>query len=193
MVKIRKNCFETNSSSTHALCLDVTNKYPKYTKEHLEAFTDVVYPFSEEEVHKFNEPHVFFELKDKIRYFWTIIVKDYLNMLEQDQVQFMCKLQTLVPQASFAYRFPQYEKDSYMFIGDNAAYMEDACYVLEGKSDYNKDGSVAHWPISDLEALLLNGVIVFGDRDNYNHILCESVIDLFIRDERLKVVEEYTG
>ena len=55
MVKIRKGCFETNSSSTHALCLDTTNKYPKYTREHLEAFTDVVYPFSEEEAHEIGE------------------------------------------------------------------------------------------------------------------------------------------
>lgn len=59
MIKIRSNCFETNSSSTHALCLDTACKFPKYTKEHLAAFTDVVYPFSPEEASKFDDPHVF--------------------------------------------------------------------------------------------------------------------------------------
>ena len=193
MIKIRKNCFETNSSSTHALCLDVTNKYPKYTKEHLEAFTDVIYPFSPEEASEFNDPHVFFELKDKIRYFWTIFVKEYFGDTNKDQEDFMCRLQTLVPQASFAYKFPHLKDDEWTYFRDNAAYMDDSSYVLAGKSDYNKHGSVAHWPIGELEAFLLNGVIVFGDRDNYNHMLYESVINLVIRDNGLKVVEEYTG
>lgn len=193
MIKIRSNCFETNSSSTHALCLDTQNKFPKYTKEHLEAFTDVVYPFSPEEASEFNDPHVFVELKDKIRYFWTIFVREYFGDTNKDQEDFMCKLQTLVPQASFAYTFPHLKDDEWTYFRDNAAYMEDASYVLEGKSDYNEYGSVAHWPIGELESLLLNGVIVFGDRDNYNHILCESMIDLFIYDNGLKVVEEYTG
>ena len=178
MVKIRKGCFETNSSSTHALCLDTTNKYPKYTREHLEAFTDVVYPFSEEEAHKFSEPHVFFELKDKIRYFWTIFVREYFGYTEKPQEDFMCKLQTLVPQASFAYRFPHIEAHEWTYFRENAAYMEDAQYVLDGDED-----SVTRWSTSELESFLLNGVIVFGDRDNYNHILCESIIDLFIKDK----------
>lgn len=187
MIKIRKNCFETNSSSTHALCLDVTNKYPKYTKEHLEAFTDVIYPFSPEDESKFNDPHVFFELKDKIRYFWTIFVREYFTNTNKDQEDFMCRLQTLIPQASFAYRFPHLKDDEWTFIGDNALYMEDAAYVLEGKSEYNKDGSVAHWTKSELEAFLLNGVIVFGDRDNYDYVLHESRIEQFIKDQEFKV------
>lgn len=186
--QIRKGVFETNSSSTHALCLDTTNMYPKYTTEHLEAFTDVVYPFSEEEASKFNEPHVFFELKDKIRYFWTIFVREYFGDTNKEQEDFMCRLQTLVPQASFAYRFPQLKDNEWTYFRDNAAYMEDAQYVLD--SDFD---SVAKWSIGELEAFLLNGIIVFGDRDNYNHILCESMIDLFIDDNKLKVVKSYSG
>ena len=188
MIKIRKNCFETNSSSTHALCLDVRNSYSKYTKEHLEAFTDVIYPFSPEEASKFNDPHVFYELKDKIRYFWTIFVREALGCSSEEQ-EFMCKLQTIVPQASFAYKFPHYEE--HVWYRDNAAYMEDAEYVLR-YDKYNKD-SVASWSIGELEAFLLNGVIVFGDRDNYNQILCESVIDLFIEDNNFKVLRSYSG
>ena len=189
MLKIRSNCFETNSSSTHALCLDVRNNYPKYTKEHLEAFTDVVYPFSPEEASKFNEPHVFFELKDKIRYFWTIFVRECLGCSSQKENEFMCKLQTLVPNASFAYRFPKYEEN--VWFRNNAAYMEDAEYVLR-HDEYNTD-SVSTWLIGEIEAFLLNGVIVFGDRDRYDYVLCESKIKLFIQEEGFKVVREYTG
>ena len=188
MKQIRKNVFETNSSSTHALCLDTLNKYPKYTKEHLEAFTDIIYPFSLEEASEFDDPHVFFELKDKIRYFWTIFVKNYFGNTEYEQEEFMCKLQTLVPQASFAYKFPIYENDEYVWFRNNAAYMEDAEYVLDGE-----EGSVTRWPIGELEAFLLNGVIVFGDRDNYNCFLQESRINLFLHDNKLKVIEDYTG
>ena len=186
--QIRKSVFETNSSSTHALCLDITNMYPKYTTEHLKAFTDVIYPFSEEEAAKFNEPHVFFELKDKIRYFWTIFVREYFGYTEKPQEDFMCKLQTLVPQASFAYRFPQFQDKEWIFFKDNAAYMEDCQYVLDSDKD-----SVANWSIGELESFLLNGVIVFGDRDRYNYILCESMIDLFIDDNNLKIVNCYSG
>ena len=188
MIKIRKNCFETNSSSTHALCLDVRNSYPKYTMEHLEAFTDVIYPFSPEEASEFNDPHVFYELKDKIRYFWTIFVRDYLGNTDHEQEQFMCKLQTILPQASFAYRFPKYDNGEYIWFRNNAAYMEDAEYVLDGD-----EGSVTRWPIGELEAFLLNGVIVFGDRDKYDYALCEAKIERFIKDQGFKVVEDYTG
>ena len=190
MIKIRKNCFETNSSSTHALCLDTTNKYEKYTQEHLDAFTEIVYPFSKDEVYKFNDPHVFVNLEDKIRYLWTIFVREYFGNTTHDQEMFMCKLQTIVPQASFAYRFPLYDKE-YVWFRDNAAYMEDAEYVL-ADDEYNTD-SIVRWTVEELKDFLLNGVIVFGDRDNYNHILCESVIDLFIKDNNLKVLEKYSG
>jgi hypothetical protein len=186
MKQIRKNVFETNSSSTHALCLDITNKYEKYTKEHLEAFTDVIYPFSREEASKFSDPHVFVDLKDKLRYFWTIFVSDYFGDVDSEQGEFMCKLQTLVPQASFGYKFPYYRE--HVWYRENAAYMEDATYVLNGEED-----SVTRWPIGELEAFLLNGVIVFGDRDNYDYFLQESRIKLFISDNKLKVIEDYTG
>ena len=186
--QIRKGVFETNSSSTHALCLDITNMYPKYTTEHLEAFTDVIYPFSEEEAVKFNEPHVFFELKDKIRYFWTIFVREYFGNTDKEQEDFMCKLQTIVPKASFAYRFPQFQDKEWIYFRDNAAYMEDAQYVLDSDED-----SVANWSIGELESFLLNGVIVFGSRDNYDYRFLESKIDLFIDDNKLKIVESYTG
>mgnify|MGYP003317976794 CR=1 FL=1 len=188
MIKIRNNCFETNSSSTHALCLDVRNNYPKYTMEHLEAFTDVIYPFSPEEASKFNDPHVFYELKDKIRYFWTIFIREALGNSSEEQ-EFMCKLQTILPQASFAYKFPHYEE--HVWYRDNAAYMEDAEYVLR-YDKYNKD-SVTSWPIGELEAFLLNGVIVFGDRDRYDYVLHETKVEQFIKDEGFKVVKEYTG
>ena len=186
MIKIRSNCFETNSSSTHALCLDTACKFPKYTKEHLEAFTDVVYPFSPEEASEFNDPHVFVELKDKIRYFWTIFVREYFGNTEWEQERFMCKLQKVVPQASFAYKFPMYEEN--VWFRHNAAYMEDCQYVIDSDSD-----SITRWTVEELEAFLLNGVIVFGDRDNYNNILCESVIDLFIEDNNFKVLRSYSG
>ena len=188
MRQIRKNVFETNSSSTHALCLDTRNNYPKYTKEHLEAFTDVIYPFSEEEASKFNEPHIFFELKDKVRYFWTIFVREYFGNTNKEQEDFMCKLQTILPQVSFAYKFPHLKDGDWTYFRDNAAYMEDAEYVINDEYD-----SVAKWGISKLKDFLLNGVIVFGDRDNYDYFLHETRIESFIRDNKLKVVADYTG
>ena len=66
--------------------------------------------------------------------------------------------------------------------------MEDAQYVLDSDED-----SVANWSIGELESFLLNGVIVFGSRDNYDYRFLESKIDLFIDDNKLKIVESYTG
>lgn len=187
MITVRHGVFETNSSSTHALCLDTQNKFPKYTEEHLEAFTDVVYPFSPEEASEFNDPHVFVDLKDKIRYFWTIFIREYLGGTEWEQERFMCKLQSCVPQASFAYKFPLY-KDNDVWFRENAAYMEDAEYVLDGESD-----SITRWSVDQLRSFLLEGVIVFGDRDNYDYFLCDPRIKIFISDNNLKVIEDYTG
>lgn len=189
MISIRKNCFETNSSSTHALCLDTTSKYPKYTKEQLEEFSDIIYPFSEEEASQFDEPHVFEDIKDKLRYLWTIFIRECLGNTTLEQERFMCKLQTVVPQTAFAYKFPVYGEN--VWFRDNAAYMEDAGYVV-ADDDYNTD-SIVHWSVDELRELLLNGVIVFGDRDRYDYVLHQSCIDTFIKDNKLKVIEEYTG
>lgn len=98
----------------------------------------------------------------------------------------MCKLQTIIPQASFAYKFPEYEEN--VWFRNNAAYMEDSDYVIGNDKD-----SVAHWSIDKLKEFLLNGVIVFGSRDSYNYDLCESKLKLFISDNKLKVIENYTG
>ena len=188
MKQIRKNVFETNSSSTHALCLDTHNNYPKYTQEHLDAFTDIIYPFSEEEASKFNDPHIFFELKDKIRYFWTIFVHWYFGNTNKEQEDFMCKLQTILPRVSFAYKFPHLKDGGWVYFRNNAAYMEDAEYVID-----DEDDSVAKWDIPKLKDFLLNGVIVFGDRDNYDYYLMKSRIKILIDDKFLKVINEYTG
>ena len=69
--------------------------------------------------------------------------------------------------------------------------MEDAEYVLR-YDEYNKD-AVSSWTIGELETFLLNGVIVFGDRDKYDYVLCEPRIEQFIEDQEFKVVKDYTG
>lgn len=188
MVKIRNGCFETNSSSTHALCLDTSNKYPKYTQEHLDAFTYTVLPFKDE---GFDEPHVFSDLTDKLRYFWTIwLQKSFYGHDETLFQAFMGKLQSIVPNAVFAYQFPHYTEDTTWYtINNNTKYMEDSDYVLDEEDSNN----ILHWSVDKIKDFLLNGVIVFGDRDNYDYRFFESVIDLLIRDEDLKVLDKVTG
>ena len=188
MIQIRHNVFETNSSSTHALCLDTENNFPKYTQEHLDAFTDVVLPFSD---NIFHEPHIFSDLKDKIRYFWTIWIKKASYGEDTELFQkFIGKLQSLVPQATFAYKFPHCSDDTTWYtIGQNAVYMEDSDYVFD---EEDTDG-ILFWPTERIREFLLTGVIVFGNRDNYDYRLMESMTDLCIKNNNLKVIHSVTG
>lgn len=186
--QIRNSVFETNSSSTHALCLDTNNKFAKYAQEHLDAFTYTVLPFKDE---GFNEPHVFSDLTEKLRYFWTIwLQKSFYGHDETLFQAFMGKLQSIVPNAVFAYQFPHYTEDTTWYtINNNTKYMEDSDYVLDEEDSDN----ILYWSVDKIKDFLLNGVIVFGDRDNYNYYLMESVIDLFIYDTGLTVLDKVTG
>ena len=188
MIKIRKNCFETNSSSTHALCLDTKNNFPRYTQEHLDAFTYTVQPFKDD---GFDDPHIFSELTDKLRYFWTIWLRQSFYGHDETLFQeFMGKLQSIVPNAVFAYQFPHYtEVTTWYSINGNTAYMEDSDYVLDEEDSEN----ILYWSVDKIKDFLLNGVIIFGDRDNYDYSLMESKIELFIKNKNLTVLDKVTG
>ena len=66
--------------------------------------------------------------------------------------------------------------------------MEDCQYVMDSDSD-----SITRWTVEELESFLLNGVIVFGDRDNYDYFLHEARIESFISDNNFKVLKSYSG
>lgn len=173
MVKIRKNTFETNSSSTHAFVIDNHSDAQTYTEDDLKAFTEVIYPFSTADVYSWSDPQLLIDLSDKVKYFWTVYIYHNLRNADDGAMAFMGKLQNLLPQASFAYRFPYYDKSSsYYTAYTNAGYLEDADYVM---NDYYRE-DITTWTQEELKQFLCKGIIIFGNRDSVDYS-GDSVID----------------
>lgn len=190
MLNVRQNTFETNSSSTHAFAIDCKEESFKYTDEHLEAFTELIYPFTNDELSMFGDPVIFTDLKDKVRYFWTVFVRE-CSTEDDSAYVFMGKLQKLLPQASFCLKFEPYTGNSYyghFTAVSTVAYLEDANYVMS--DDHGDD--ITMWDIETLKKLLLEGVIVFGDRDNVD-AFGDSVLDNILECPHYKILNKISG
>ena len=170
MIQIRRNIFETNSSSTHAFAY-YKNKNNAIDFENYEAIidyyhkdADLVYPI-----------HTFDDLESKLRYFYTIYCREanpnedewYINHACKN---FMGKIFKILPKVKWV----EPPKDPYADV----VYMEDANYVF-----YNGEfsaGDELHRKLyteDEIKKFLQNGVVYFGDRDagNYYHSPWEDV------------------
>lgn len=185
MHKIRKRCFETNSSSTHAFVLDTDSEATKYADAHLEAFTECIFPYSKEEVMEWSDPVILSDLKDKVRYMWTVYLYHCDRFGGDRALELMSRLQQLLPQAVFCMQFPHGGADSKW---DVLPYLEDSDYVM---TDYYADDMTA-WSDTTLKEFLCEGVIIFGDRDRLD-ICGDSVIDTIIDQVRYKKILVVSG
>lgn len=136
MIKIRSNCFETNSSSTHCLVIKAEHSEQDNITEDVFNKQYIVYPFTES-VYKAE----YTTIEDKLRYFLTIYYQGdeyYTALMEQ--------VSNLFPNALFIRDFNH--NHSYVF--------EDAEYYADDLS-FTDD---------ELRDFMLNGTVYFGSRDN---------------------------
>lgn len=179
MIQIRNSCFETNSSSTHALCL-----YKDNTKNKVDFDAKlVIKPYTDDDYSKFTEPHVFVTAEEKLRYFWTIYNNLYLDDRRTDYgsaAEFMKLVQEVFPNVYFA---TQFSTDDVYANFRWYLYLEDYDYVL---SDCDDEYLVKKLrTVEDIKNFFIKGVIIFGDRDIVDY-LGDSIVENKI-DEYQKI------
>ena len=189
MIQLRKNCFETNSSSTHAFVID-TLKRNEYTQDHLDSFTETIIPFNREEYSTWTEPMVFTDLKDKVRYLWTVFVRHNLQGDYDAAYKFMGMLQKLLPFAKFCIQFEHYDGEQYYrpFDDNTCMYLEDSDYIFNDNYTPELDA----WTEKELKEFLFNGVIIFGDRDMTDYY-GDPIIDSVIDQSNYKLITKISG
>jgi hypothetical protein len=190
MLQIRKNTFETNSSSTHAFVIDTRTDVDKYTDNHLEAFTEHIMPFTSGEIGMLPDPFILTDLKDKVRYLWTVYTRNnfYDSSRTDSASEFMGRVQSLLPQAVFCFKFATSEKafaGNYYAV-DDVAYLEDSDYVMNDY--YGHD--ITNWDTEQIKRWLLDGAVIFGDRDRLDitgNSLIESIYEQSYYERLLSV------
>lgn len=151
MIQIRRNVFETNSSSTHCLALNQEQSYEihedLFLKDYLiRAWTD------ENNEPPYSSSKFGLELKsieDKLTYFLTMY---YQSWYDDNGKEFLQKLQKLFPNAIFVLKCD----DSSNYILEDGEYLFDSDEIvkLEALSD------------TQLKAFMEYGTIYFGNRDD---------------------------
>lgn len=148
MIQIRRNVFETNSSSTHSLSM--TSEYINDTEFDDLVFekTYIIKPFKSNEVDDMME---FSSVKDKLRYFLTLYYQAWYDELGSISEQFMRLLKKIFPNAVFSLEFGH----DYIFE-DGEYFFRNYCDEAECKKLMDE---------YTLKKFMLYGTINFGDRD----------------------------
>lgn len=135
---VRKNTFETNSSSIHSLTINQNSQ--------VKDFSDVdfkIEPFTYGDLQDFG--NVFIELKDKLRYLWTIRCYEQDNGDDNFVDEFTSMLKAIFPKV--------------VFIDiNNVAYMEDYEDIINDPKILDE---------TFIRKLLNDGKIVFTSRDYF--------------------------
>lgn len=164
MKTVRRNIFETNSSSTHAFAFYKQPK-PEIDFENYEAIIDYYHKDAD-----LDYPiHTFDDIESKLRYFYTVYC--YESNPHEDEVyrnqackNFMEKIFGIFPKVKWV----DPPKDQY----EETLYLEDVNYVFY-EGSFSAGDEIHHMLITedDIKNFLQNGIIFFGDRDagNYYH------------------------
>lgn len=156
MLTVRKNTFETNSSSTHCLCFSKDRSIVLDETALHEAM--IIEPLTYEEI---DEQMTFTTVRDKLRYFLTVY-----EQADFSGCKFMQILQKLCPNVVFKHTF-----------STNKYVLEDAEWFFsydEPESDKLTEEA--------LKEVLLVGTIYFGNRDNENYF---DKIDSITHDDSM--------
>lgn len=150
MIQIRKNCFETNSSSTHCLVMSFEDKDRKILSEEDKILQQqyIIYPYTAAEV---KQPMEFKTLEEKLRWFWTAYLQS-----DDDVVSVISKVQQCCPNAIFTRNWNVSSKYIYTF--------EDVEYYTDDIT----------WDVQTMKHFLLYGAIYYANRDREDH---EDYID----------------
>ena len=185
MIQIRRNTFETNSSSTHAFAYYKEVK-PEIDFENYEATIDyyhkdakLIYPI-----------HTFDDLESKLRYFYTVYCYE-ANPNEEEFHRnqacknFMEKIFNIFPKVTWM----DAPEDQY----EEVLYLEDANYVFY-TGEFSVGDEIQHKlrTEDEIKNFLQNGVIYFGDRDagNYWHSPWD---DVWIYNKNIEQITSATG
>lgn len=151
MLKIRRNVFETNSSSTHCLAINTGKQYELhedlFLKDYLiRAWTD------EKNEPPYSSGKFGLELKsieDKLTYFLTMY---YQSWYDNNGKEFLQRLQKLFPNTIFVLKCDN--SSDYILEDGEYLFDEDEAVKLEALSD------------TQLKAFMEYGTIYFGNRDD---------------------------
>lgn len=162
MIKIRRNVFETNSSSTHCLAINRDIQYEIHEDLFLKDY--VIKPWSELNQPPYldsNNNCVDLELKtieEKLTYFLTMYYQtnysDYMSYDYDNGSSFIKRLQKLFPNTIFALKCD--ESGHYI--------LEDGEYLLED-SEYGGLHLLNAMTDNQLKEFMEYGIIYFGNRD----------------------------
>lgn len=166
MRQIRKNTFETNSSSTHAIAF--SDKYRKYTNEDLLNLKGTFKPFTRDDVPKYL--YVYDTLEDKLRWLLSSIAQ--YNPEDDIDLPIKQLLKEVLPNATLIYHG---EKDFYYELEDIDIMWEDWDDGYPGQLLENAEV---------LEEFLKEGVVVWGSRDH-----CSRDRSFYHSDVELKLRE----
>ena len=150
MINIRRNVFETNSSSTHCLALNREQTYEIHEDLFLKDY--LIKAWSENNEPPYSSSKFELELKsieDKLTYFLTMY---YQSWYDDNGKEFLQRLQKLFPNTLFVLKCD----DSSNYILEDGEYLFDSDEIvkLEALSD------------TQLKAFMEYGTIYFGNRDD---------------------------
>jgi hypothetical protein len=150
MINVRRNVFETNSSSTHCLALNREQTYEIHEDLFLKDY--LIKAWSENNEPPYSSGKFELELKsieDKLTYFLTMY---YQSWYDGNGKEFLQRLQKLFPNTLFVLKCD----DSGNYVLEDGEYLfdEDEAVKLEALSD------------TQLKAFMEYGTIYFGSRDD---------------------------
>jgi hypothetical protein len=153
MINVRRNVFETNSSSTHCLALNREQTYEIHEDLFLKDY--LIKAWSENNEPPYSSGKFELELKsieDKLTYFLTMY---YQSWYDDNGKEFLQKLQKLFPNTIFVLKCD----DSGNYILEDGEYLfdEDEVVKLESLTD------------NQLKAFMEYGTIYFGNRDDESY------------------------
>ena len=174
MKQIRRNVFETNSSSSHSLVITTDNEH--YTREEINKnfyMTDGIVRLWESSLEFYRSPfNMLVTFKDKLRY---AIASSNGNLV--DECREICK--------KYVDGFTDFEFDTKDYVWDSKVndYIEadDPIPNYGGTDDYQIEGWLKHYNVSLEEFLTNKRYIIIVDGDEYNcwfHIKDSGLVDI---------------
>lgn len=166
MFKIRRNVFETNSSSVHTLtvqkALNIDGDILKNVKE-------IIYPFAEEELSVLeysDELYIFTSIRDKLRYIWTLAIQSHGERKAYKM------LKEIFPNVEYIYR-------SYNYI------FEDGEWLFDDSESFSDEWTIEQWK----KWFVAGDVVVFSRQlyDRYD----DDTLDKNYYNQNEKVKESY--
>ena len=166
MIKIRRGCFETNSSSVHTLTVQ---KELNIDEDILKSTKELIYPFTEEELESLkygDELYIFTSIRDKLRYIWTLAIQSHGERKAYKM------LKEIFPKVEYIYR-------PYNYI------FEDGEWLFDDDESFSDEWTIEQW-----KKWFVAGDVVVFSRDLYDRY-DDDTLDKAYYNQNEKVKESY--